>query len=191
VRFLVLEIGQFQDTQTYINTADIIVNGRAGTYTSREEREIFPLSKVSISTLGSTHTPLQRVQWTLFPGYTGRFVRLTAHPILAISLLIQTHLRCAQEQTYCLILPRNDYKPIPLAERAKAYACSRWLAGIVRPNLGGGMDGWMSVVSVVCCQVEVFVMGSPTESAYVYPLQAQRVRRLRSHQEEERGMITA
>jgi len=29
---------------------------------------IFLRSKVSIPTLGSTHTPSQRVQWTLFPG---------------------------------------------------------------------------------------------------------------------------
>jgi hypothetical protein len=36
---------------------------------------------------------------------------------------------------------RNDFKPIPLAERAKVYACSRSLAGIVRPNPGGGIDG--------------------------------------------------
>ena len=42
---------------------------------------------------------------------------------------------------------------VPVAARSKALVCGRSLAEIVGSNPTGGMD--MSVVSVVCCQVEV------------------------------------
>ena len=57
--------------------------------------------------------------------------------------------------------------PIPVAERSKARVCGRSFAGIARSNSAGGMD--VSLVSVVCCQVEVSVTGrslvqrSPTD----------------------------
>ena len=51
--------------------------------------------------------------------------------------------------------------------RSKSWDCGRSLAGSAGSNPAGGMD--MSVVSVVCCQVEVSATGrslvqrSPTE----------------------------
>jgi len=44
--------------------------------------------------------------------------------------------------------------PIPVAARSKAWVCGRSPAEIVGSNPIGGMDGCLSVVSVVC-QVEV------------------------------------
>jgi hypothetical protein len=58
--------------------------------------------------------------------------------------------------------------PIPVAARSKAWVCGRSLAGIVGSNPTGG-HGCLSLVSVVCCQVEVSASGwslvqrSPTE----------------------------
>ena len=45
-------------------------------------------------------------------------------------------------------------KPVPVAERSKARVYGRSLAGIAGSNPVGG-HGWLSVVNVVCCQVEV------------------------------------
>jgi hypothetical protein len=45
-----------------------------------------------------------------------------------------------------------------VAEPSKACVCGRWLAGIAGSNPAGGMDV-LSLVSVVCCQVEVFTAG--------------------------------
>ena len=47
--------------------------------------------------------------------------------------------------------------PIPVAERSKAWVCSRSPAEIAGSNPSGGMD--CSVVSVVCCHVEVSATG--------------------------------
>jgi hypothetical protein len=58
--------------------------------------------------------------------------------------------------------------PIPVAVRSKAWVCGRSLAGIVGSNPAKG-HGCLSLVSVVCCQVEVCATGlslvqrSPTE----------------------------
>jgi hypothetical protein len=49
------------------------------------------------------------------------------------------------------------FVPIPVAARSKVWVCGRSLAGIVGPNPARGMD--VSVVSVVCCRVEVSVSG--------------------------------
>jgi hypothetical protein len=55
-----------------------------------------------------------------------------------------------------------------MAARSKAWVCGRSSAGIVGSNPTGAMDG-LSVVSVVCCQVEVsatrssLVKRSPTD----------------------------
>jgi len=38
------------------------------------------------------------------------------------------------------------------------WVCGRWLAGIAGSNPAGG-HGCLSVVSVVCCQVEVSASG--------------------------------
>jgi hypothetical protein len=46
---------------------------------------------------------------------------------------------------------------IPAAARSKAWACGRLLAGTAGSNPAGA---WMSLVSAVCCQVEVFASGS-------------------------------
>jgi hypothetical protein len=54
-----------------------------------------------------------------------------------------------------------------VAVQFKVWACVRSLAGIAGSNLAGGMG--VSLVSVVCCQVEVSVSGwslvqkNPTE----------------------------
>jgi len=51
---------------------------------------------------------------------------------------------------------------IPREARSKARVCDRSLVGIVGSNLAGGGSGGhrlLSVVSVVCCQVEVSVSG--------------------------------
>ena len=56
--------------------------------------------------------------------------------------------------------------PVPVAARFKAWVFGRSLAGIVGSNPAGGIK---SVVSVICCQVEIsatgrkLVQGSPTE----------------------------
>ena len=52
--------------------------------------------------------------------------------------------------------------PVPVAARSKAKVCGRSPAEIVGSNPTGG-HGCLSVVSVVCCQVEV----SATSSSYV------------------------
>ena len=49
--------------------------------------------------------------------------------------------------------------PVPVAARSKAYACGRSPAEIVGSNPTGG-HGCLSVVSVVCCQVEAKISGS-------------------------------
>jgi len=46
------------------------------------------------------------------------------------------------------------FLPVPVAARSKAYVYGRSPAEPVGSNPTGGMDVW-SVVSVVCCQVEV------------------------------------
>jgi hypothetical protein len=48
--------------------------------------------------------------------------------------------------------------PIPVAVRSKAWVCGRSLAGIVVSTPTGVMDV-LSLVSVVCCQVEVSETG--------------------------------
>ena len=58
---------------------------------------------------------------------------------------------------------------IPVAARHTAWFCGRSLFGITGSNPWGGGHGCLSVVSVVCCQVEVsatgwsFIQRSPTE----------------------------
>jgi hypothetical protein len=46
---------------------------------------------------------------------------------------------------------------VPVAAQSKAWFCGRWPAGIMGSNLTGG-HGCLSVVSVVCRQVEVSAM---------------------------------
>ena len=48
--------------------------------------------------------------------------------------------------------------PIPLAARSKAWVCGRSLAGNLVSNPTGGTDV-LSLMSVVCCQVEVSASG--------------------------------
>ena len=50
----------------------------------------------------------------------------------------------------------NSSVPVPVAARSKAWVCGRSPAEIVGSNPTGG-HGCLSVVSVVCCQVEVSV----------------------------------
>ena len=53
---------------------------------------------------------------------------------------------------YCFIYVYL-FLPVPVAARSKAWYCGRSPAEIVGSNPTGGMD--LSVVSVVCSQVEV------------------------------------
>ena len=48
-------------------------------------------------------------------------------------------------------------EPMPVPARSKAWVCGRSLAGIVGSNPVGGMDVSLSLslMCVVCCQVEV------------------------------------
>ena len=48
----------------------------------------------------------------------------------------------------------QSYRPVPVAARSKAWVCGRSPAEIVGFE-SHRRHGWMSVVSVVCCQVEV------------------------------------
>ena len=48
--------------------------------------------------------------------------------------------------------------PIQVTERSKASVCGRSLAGIEGSN-PAGVNGCLSVVSVVCCQVDVSATG--------------------------------
>ena len=45
-------------------------------------------------------------------------------------------------------------QPVPVAARSKAWVCDHSTAGIVGSN-PIGRQGCLSVVSIVCCQVEV------------------------------------
>jgi len=58
--------------------------------------------------------------------------------------------------------------PVPVAARSKACVCGRSLAGIVGSNPTGG-HGYLSVVSVVCCQVEVSLGRADHSSRGVLP----------------------
>jgi len=49
----------------------------------------------------------------------------------------------------------NHCLPVQVAARSKVYVCGRLPAGIVGSNSSRGY-GCLSVVSVVCCQVEVY-----------------------------------
>jgi hypothetical protein len=48
---------------------------------------------------------------------------------------------------------------IPVAERSKSWVCGCSPAEIVGSNSAGGLDVCLSVVRVVCCQVEVYASG--------------------------------
>ena len=52
----------------------------------------------------------------------------------------------------------NFLRPIQVTTRFKAWVCGRPLAGIAGSNPAGG-HGCLSLVSVVCCQVEVSATG--------------------------------
>jgi len=52
----------------------------------------------------------------------------------------------------------NKCVPIPVAMRSKAWVCGRSLAGVVGSNPPGG-HVCLSLVNVVCCQVEVSASG--------------------------------
>jgi hypothetical protein len=56
---------------------------------------------------------------------------------------------------YNVVIP---FGSVPVAARSKAWVCSRSLAGITGSN-PGWEHGCRSLVSVVCCQVEVSASG--------------------------------
>jgi len=48
------------------------------------------------------------------------------------------------------------FKPIPVAACSKAWVCSRSIAGLSVSNITGS---WISVVFIVCCQIEISASG--------------------------------
>jgi hypothetical protein len=54
-----------------------------------------------------------------------------------------------------------DWELIPVAARSKAWVCGRRIVGIAGSNPAGGMDVSLSLslVSIVCCQVEISASG--------------------------------
>jgi hypothetical protein len=56
-----------------------------------------------------------------------------------------------EKETFCHVICD---KQIPVAVRSKAWACGSSLTGIVGSNPARG-HGYLSLVSVVCCQIEV------------------------------------
>jgi hypothetical protein len=65
---------------------------------------------------------------------------------------------CTSDAMYQVLTTRLLSRPIPLAARSKEWVCGRSLAGIWVSNPAGDMDV-LSIVNVVCCQVEVSVTG--------------------------------
>jgi hypothetical protein len=61
-----------------------------------------------------------------------------------------------------LVYSNSYVRPIPVAARSKAWVCGRSLAGITGSSLTGSMDVCLSLVIVVCCQVEVSATGRST-----------------------------
>jgi len=53
---------------------------------------------------------------------------------------------------------RRSSQPIPVAARFKATVCCRSFFGIAGSNSTRG-NGWLSLLSVACCQVEVSALG--------------------------------
>jgi hypothetical protein len=49
--------------------------------------------------------------------------------------------------------------PVPVAAPSNTWVCGRWLAGIAGSNPVGGMNISLSLVSIVCCQVQVSASG--------------------------------
>jgi hypothetical protein len=64
---------------------------------------------------------------------------------------------CRENQNTSFVFSKYFTKPVPVAARSKASIFGRTPAEIVGSNPTGG-NGWLSVVSVVCCQVEVSAM---------------------------------
>jgi hypothetical protein len=58
----------------------------------------------------------------------------------------------------CFINKCNVFRPIPVAAQSKAWVCGRSLPGIAGSNSAGGRET-LSLVSVVCSQVEVSSLG--------------------------------
>ena len=57
-----------------------------------------------------------------------------------------------------VLYPLYNNRPVPVAARSKVWVCGHLLPGIAGSNPTGG-HGCLSVVSVVCCQVEVCATG--------------------------------
>ena len=62
-----------------------------------------------------------------------------------------------KQQITLSVRPFSLSKPVPVAARSKACVCGRSPAEIVGSN-PTGRHGSLSVVSVVCCHVEVSAM---------------------------------
>ena len=57
-----------------------------------------------------------------------------------------------------------------MAERSNGRVCGHSLAGIENPNPTGLMDGCLSFVSAVCCQVKVSASGFALNVANTTPV---------------------
>jgi hypothetical protein len=70
----------------------------------------------------------------------------------ALSLWYET------EFLICFKILTGRFRQIPVAERPKARFCGHWVSGIATVNVAEG-HGYLSVVSVTCCQVEISATG--------------------------------
>ena len=76
--------------------------------------------------------------------------------LCSTALLFEIHItyQSGQDSPHNIdIYSYYGHQPIPVAERSKAWVCSRSLAGAEALNPVG--HGCLSPVNVVCCQVEV------------------------------------
>ena len=73
-------------------------------------------------------------------------------------VVVAIHLRCYRPVILALFLVTLLSVPVPVTARTKAWVCGRSHAEIVGSNHNGG-NVCLSVVSVVCYQVEVSATG--------------------------------
>ena len=103
---------------------------------------------------GHARIGLGRSKWH-FSGFNGTetptgYVPLRPHTAPLTPIYITTNIKTE----VCLVF--KTFRPIPVAAGSKVWIYSRLLAGLqVRTQPGA----WMSLVSVVCCQVEVSATG--------------------------------
>jgi hypothetical protein len=77
---------------------------------------------------------------------------------ICIQRLMATKWAATFNTKSCAFCTCNIFVPIPVVARSKLWVCGRSLAGIMGSNPARGR-GCLSLVSVVCCQVEISASG--------------------------------